>query len=267
MHQLLNVYKPKGLTPLETIRLLRKKFPEYENETIGFAGRLDPLAHGVLLLMVGEETTKEKDTFLNLPKEYEFEVVFGTATDTYDALGIVSPKVKSHKVLKQGLEYFLLSDLMTFIHSKLGKQIQTYPPYSSKTVHGKPLYKWARENKLSEIEIPKREIEIYDFKLIKTKTIDAEKLKKEIVKQIESVSGDFRQEEIKKTWNIFFTVNCEPKTINQFTTAKFSITCSSGTYVRSLVNELGEKLGTGAIALEILRTKIGSYTLDDALRL
>ena len=60
MKRLLNIQKPQGLTPVQTIALVRKKFPELADDTIGFAGRLDPLAHGVLLLMIGEETTKQK---------------------------------------------------------------------------------------------------------------------------------------------------------------------------------------------------------------
>lgn len=266
MHQLLTIYKSQGLTPLQTIHLLREKFPEYKNSKIGFAGRLDPLAHGVLLLMIGEETTKKKDKYLDLPKEYEFEAVLGVATDTYDALGMISHKVKSYKVIKKALDNIQLDNLITqFIQSKLGKQIQSYPPYSSKTVNGKPLYQWAREGKLSEIEIPTREIEIYDFKLIKTNTITVGKLQKEIFKQIESVTGDFRQEEIKKSWKILFA-NCQPLT-SKLQTARFIISCSSGTYVRSIVHELGEKLGTGAITLDILRTKVGKYTLSDTIKL
>lgn len=267
MPNILNIYKPKGLSPLQTINLLRKKMPEYKDETIGFAGRLDPLAHGVLLLMVGEETTREKDKYLNLPKEYEFEAVFGVSTDTYDALGLPNPKTKSLKVIKNNLDDFRLDDLMTFINSKLGKQTQSYPPYSSKTVNGIPLYKWAKEEKLDEIRIPTREIEIYDFKLIETKTIDAEKLKKEIFRQINLVDGDFRQEQIKNEWNTFFANYEGLKTNNQFLTAKLKISCSSGTYVRSLVHDLGNYLGMGAIALDILRTKVGLYVIKNCIRL
>ena len=59
MKKLLNIYKPIGLTPFLTIQLVRNQFQEYKNEKIGFAGRLDPLAHGVLLLMIGEATKKK----------------------------------------------------------------------------------------------------------------------------------------------------------------------------------------------------------------
>jgi tRNA pseudouridine55 synthase len=263
MKRLLNVYKPQGLTPLQTIDLVRKKIPELTKEKIGFAGRLDPLAHGVLLLMIGEETTKEKDKYLNLAKTYEFEAIFGVSTDTYDVLGMIQNIPVRANTIKQPLN----NEIETFIKSKLGKQIQSYPPYSSKTVNGKPLYLWARENKLSEIDIPQREIEIFSFELLETGTLSSEKLKKEIFKQINSVSGDFRQEQIKNAWDRFFANDQRLKTNSQFQTAKFRIACSSGTYIRSLVNELGGILKTGAITLEILRTQVGSYTLRNATKL
>ena len=85
------------------------------------------------------------------------------------------------------------------------------------------------------------------------------------MKQINLVQGDFRQEKIKEKWEEFFDNNQKPITDNQFLTAKFSILCSSGTYVRSLANELGEKLGTGAITIDIKRTKVGDNLLENSL--
>lgn len=261
MQKLLSVYKEQGFTPLETIKKLKEQFPEYKNKRIGYAGRLDPLAHGILLLMIGEETTKQRDAYLNLPKEYEFEVVFGMQTDTYDVLGILQNEKVIANDPPAGGKQSQIQKIESFINSKLGKQIQYYPPYSSKTVNGKPLYWWARQNKLSEIQIPKRTIEIFDLKLMQTNRISATELQKVTTKQINLVTGDFRQEEIKKTWEDFFQNNKTP----EFQTARFTIACSSGTYVRSLVNELGRKLGTGALTLEILRIKVGDYTLQDSL--
>ena len=253
MPTLISVYKQKGETPLHTVTRFKKNHPEYADEPIGYAGRLDPLAHGVLLLMIGEETTKQRERYLNLPKEYEFEAVFGVATDTYDALGIIS-----HKEVIKKLDDFRVKDLMTqFIKTKLGKQTQQYPPFSSKTVYGKALFQWAKGGRLDEIEIPTREIEIYNFQLLEIQTTSAEKLKQEIMKQIDSVSGDFRQETIKQLWNSFFTNQQN----TDFQIARFRIACSSGTYIRSLVNELGKQCGTGAIALDIIRTKVGEYHL------
>ncbi|HEX8932334.1 MAG TPA: hypothetical protein VF810_04215 [Patescibacteria group bacterium] len=257
MSKLLNVYKPMGLTPLEMIILIRAKYPELKKEKIGFAGRLDPLAQGVLLLMVGSETTKQKDQFLNLPKMYEFETVFGMATDTYDALGMLQKPNILANIEKQSLK----TKIQEFIQSKLGKQIQSYPPFSSKTVNGKPLFWWIKNNKLAAIKIPTQKIEIYSFDLIKTSQLSSKQLKNKIFKQIKSVKGDFRQEKIKEKWTDFFAIHQ-----NQiFSTARFSINCSSGTYIRSITNELGGKLDTGAITIEIKRTKVGKFALKDSL--
>ncbi len=256
MNKLLNIYKPIGLTPLQLITKLRKEHEEYKDIKIGFAGRLDPLAHGVMVLMIGEET-KNRDKYLNLDKEYEFEVLFGCATDTYDALGYLQNKVT--KPIPVDLD----EKIKKFINSKIGKQKQAYPPYSSKEVKGKPLFQWARENKLSEIKIPEREIEIHDFELLILNQIPADKIRKRIIENINSVDGDFRQKEILKKWHNFFELNHN----QQFTVAKFKINCSRGSYVRSLANELGELVSTGAIALSILRTKVGEYVLQDSIRL
>ena len=256
MKKLLTVYKPIGITPYQLIQQVKEHFPQYNDEPIGFAGRLDPLAHGVMLLMIGE-ATKERELYLNLSKTYEFEALLGIETDTYDLLGLI--KSPQPPLPKEGETSFLHQ----FIQSKLGKQIQPYPPFSSKTVHGKPLFWWAKNDKLSEITIPEREIEIYDFKLLAEGTITAQQLQQKVTDDIHTIQGDFRQDEIKKQWNHFFLEN---KT-SVFQTARFTIDCSSGTYVRGLAHDLGKQLGTGAITLEILRTKVGNYSLEESLKL
>jgi tRNA pseudouridine55 synthase len=253
---MLNIYKPIGLTPLQLINKLINKNSEYKSLKIGFAGRLDPLAHGVMLLMIGDET-KNRDKYLNLDKEYEFEVLFGVSTDTYDVMGLLQNE--NSKLVPVDLE----KQIKKFIKSKLGKQIQIYPPYSSKEVKGKPLYQWALENKLDQIVIPTKEINIYKFKLLNTYQITPNEFKTRINENISTVKGNFRQYKILKKWNAFFKKN-KYKT---FDIAKFKIKCSSGTYVRSLANEMGEKFGCKALAFSILRTKVGAFKLSASYRL
>lgn len=254
MPKLINFYKPIGLTPLEVIKQLRITKPELTNKKIGYAGRLDPLAHGVLLLMVGEET-KKREKYLGLPKTYEFEVVFGIQTDTYDLLGYVEEK--NVKYSKKNVNIFV----NTFVNKFIGKQMQAYPPYSSKTVKGKPLFWYARNNKLKNIIIPQREIEIFDFTCVSLGEIAINTLEQKVNDTIKSVAGDFRQEEILERWQeVFSQITNTNLTLP---TAKFHLSCSSGTYVRGLVNQLGKELGCGAVALEILRTHVGDYSLQD----
>ncbi|MDE1988462.1 MAG: hypothetical protein KGJ58_03695 [Patescibacteria group bacterium] len=91
MKQVLNIYKKAGETPLETISRFRADNQEYQKEKITYAGRLDPLAEGVLILLVGD-AVYEKEKYLKTDKEYEAEILFGFETDTYDILGL--PKKK-----------------------------------------------------------------------------------------------------------------------------------------------------------------------------
>lgn len=253
VNTVVSVYKPIGYTPLQVIDTLRKKCPDYTNEKIGYAGRLDPLAHGVLLLMIGD-AAKERTKYLDLPKEYSFEVLYGLETDTYDLLGYVE-RYKECIIVKENVN--------AFVNDCLGKLTLPYPPYSSKPVDGKPLFWWARHKKLSEITIPTREIEIAEFKLRSTRSIRTEQLQRLVMKRIHAVTGDFRQADIEERWMQVFETNPQIS----FATATFHITCSSGTYVRSLAHTLGQELGCGAVAIDILRTKVGTYSLEDSTNL
>lgn len=253
MQKVLNIYKPIGLTPLQLIQKVREYYPELNNEKISYAGRLDPMAHGVMLLLIGEEN-KNRNEYLGLPKTYQFQVIFGVETDSYDILGLIKSTVS--KNLPVNLE----EEIKNFIKLNKGKQIQKYPPYSSKTVHGKPLFKWAREGKLSEISFPKKEIQIYKFKLLNLKQIDNNLLKLEILKKLAILKGDFRQEEVKRNWLAVFKKTSKINLV----VAKLEVTCSSGTYMRSLAQELGVKIGCGAIAYDILRTQVGKWNLKNS---
>lgn len=256
MNKLIHVYKPIGKTPLEMIHKLRELIPEYKNEPIGYAGRLDPLAHGVLLLMVGE-ATKERDTHLHLNKSYTFEVLLGVTTDTYDYLGLIKNNI--YQKPKANVNLYVNS----FVNSLLGKSWQQYPPFSSKTVQGKPLFQWAKEGLIADIEIPKREIDIQMFTTISIGEIGRQALEQRITTNVGLVQGDFRQQAVIDSWKAFFMNNGQ----SHFDTLKMQIDCSKGTYIRGLVNSLGADLGCGAIAIDILRTKVGEYTINDSLKL
>lgn len=256
MNKVLNIYKPIGLTPFQLIQNLRLLKSEYKYIKIGFAGRLDPLAHGVMLLMVGDET-KNRNKYLGLSKEYEFEVLYGLSSDTYDVMGILQSKLINKNPDN------LQEQIKTYIKDKIGKNIQFYPPFSSKTVNGKPLFELAKKDKLKNIEIPSREIEIYKFEFLKFKKVEIGQIEKLVTTNINLVKGDFRQKEIIAKWNQFFKKNSS----KIFSIAKFRIHCSSGTYVRSLANEMGNIFNSGGIAISICRTRVGRYKIEDSIKL
>jgi tRNA pseudouridine55 synthase len=248
------INKKLGETPLEALEVFRNKKKINKDIPMTYAGRLDPMASGLLILLAGEEC-KNKERYLNLDKEYEFQVLFGFSTDTYDILGKVldSNILKNvrmsdigilEKEIKKNLKYFK------------GKIVQKYPIYSSKTVAGKPLFSYARSGE--EVDIPNREFNIKSLKYIKIKKISKDKLLQDIKIRISKVKGDFRQKEILKTWEKVLNSKDIPL---YFFIASFSIKCSSGTYVRSISNALGSRIGIPALAYNINRLKIGKYKL------
>ena len=86
-NNIFNVFKPVGISPLDAIKILKEKYPELKDEKMTYAGRLDPLAEGALLILAGNAVHK-KEKYLKLDKEYEGEILFGFNTDTYDILGL-----------------------------------------------------------------------------------------------------------------------------------------------------------------------------------
>ncbi len=262
MQKVVCLNKMVGETPLEAIEKFRASNPEYKNEKLAYAGRLDPMAEGLLLVLVGSECKKRKN-YERLPKTYEFEVLFGISTDTYDILGLLERGSTRLRLNNSRINPGSTSPEAKFIESFIGKFNQPYPPYSSPRVNGKPLFYWAREGKLSQIKIPTKRVEIYSLKHILTRFLKTQDLYTIIVNRISKTSGNFRQKEILKTWNQFFKDHPSPTSTKDdpYLVAKFQITCSSGTYVRSLAHEMGQKTKTGAIAFSIKRTQIGSYFL------
>jgi len=256
--------KKEGETPLEALEYFRKKNREYENTPMTYAGRLDPMASGVLLILVGEET-KKKEKYLAFDKEYDFEVLFGFATDTYDILGKATNTPLRRKRLRSGVDGVVLKkELEEKIRENLkyftGGFTQKYPIYSSKTVKGKALFQYARSGE--KIKLPSREVFVKELRLLKLKKINNKKLFENIERRIKKVKGDFRQKETLEIWHKkLLGENTQKQKQKDFFIASFKIKCSSGTYMRVIANSLGEKMNMGALAFSIKRTKVGRYTL------
>ncbi len=243
--------KREGETPLERMEIFRRQNIKtdkiFQNIKMTYAGRLDPMASGVMIVLVGEET-KNKQKYLNFTKEYDFEILFGFSTDTHDILGKVTDiikqdvkKIELEKKLKENLKYFK------------GKFIQKYPLYSSKTVEGKQLFEYGRDGAL--VDLPEHEVEVKSLKFINLRKINPSSLLRNIERRIGKVKGDFRQKEILKIWKK------QIKKDGNYFIGSFSVKCGSGTYVRSISNDLGGKIGLPALAFSIKRKKIGKYTL------
>lgn len=250
MENTILVYKPRGQTPLETIDTLKQNRPELQAETISYAGRLDPMAEGLVLLLVGKEN-KKRETYQALPKTYVVGVLFGVATDSYDLLGMITHlAVPSQKTI---------STIHEHLQTIIGKQTYPYPPYSSKTVNGKPLYYWARKKLLSTIKIPTKEVEIFSASILATKKLSGKEVASYARQAVSQVQGDFRQQEIYQQWEKFELYHTQ----DTYFTVTIELSCSSGTYMRTIATILGEKIGLPALAFAINRTGIGILTIAD----
>ena len=203
------------------------------------------MAEGLVLLLVGEDVHKKND-LIRLEKVYEVEVLTGVATDSYDILG----KIVKTTGIQIDKKFFL-----TKAEKLIDVQEQAYPPFSSKTVSGNPLWQWQREGKIHKVDIPTRPVQISKIRYLGNRTYDAYELESLIVSSIKKVSGDFRQSTIIEGWRNFFARHQQ-----RYQVHSLEISVSSGTYIRGLVHVLGEMLGAGAVSIKIKRTRIGSFT-------
>jgi tRNA pseudouridine55 synthase len=251
--QVLNLYKKLGETPRERLERLRTEKPHYEHEVLSYAGRLDPMAEGVMLCLVGSANAR-REAYLELSKEYVLDILFGFETDTYDILGRImetgdASAITREKVTK-GLNEFR------------GHIEQQYPPYSSKTVEGKSLFEWARSGAIASLVLPTRRVTIHHIDVENMYKIREADLLAYIESSVEKVHGDFRQEEVLRTWARHLKKGGE----REFPCATVRIECTSGTYARSIAHGLGKELGVPALSLHILRNKVGEYDMSKSLR-
>ncbi|MBT4135455.1 hypothetical protein HOD75_03790 [archaeon] len=257
MKQIINLNKPISITPLEAVKKFQKKNPEYKNKKIGYAGRLDPMAEGILLLLI-EDKNKEITKYMNLDKTYKAKVLFGFSTDSFDILGLPK-KAKAIPEKNKDFETNLKKQIKKF----KGTQTQKLPPYSSYRIKGKPLFHYARENKLSEIKIPNKKVEIKSISLNSLKSSTSQTLLKQIQTKIKKLKGNFRQKQIQTKWKQI--LQKQPTT--KYLIAEITISCSSGTYIRTIANDLGKKLNTSAILLNLQRTKLGKYNIKNSIKI
>lgn len=251
--QVLNLYKNLGETPRERLERLRTQMPHYSREVLSYAGRLDPMAEGVLLTLVGS-ANKRRESYLDLGKEYVLDILFGFDTDTYDILGRVMDTGDASGISRKAVA--------TGLNEFRGKVAQEYPPYSSKTVDGRSLFEWARAGAISTLVLPAREVTIYHIDVTAMYKVHEPDLLAYIEESVGKVQGDFRQEEVLEGWRS----RLKHEGTREFPCATIKIECSSGTYARSVAHGLGTELGTPALALHLTRTKVGEYNIEKSIK-
>ena len=256
MKRYLKITKQVGETPLQALERARDTYKLPKNLPIAYAGRLDPMASGTLLLLLGDEC-KKQTLYHGLDKKYSFSVVFGVQSDTQDVLGKVTTTPVPESITKKTIK--------EVISSCRGYVSLPYPHYSSKTVKGKPLHTWTLEGKIESISIPIKKSIIHSIYTDRIGTISGQELFTHATNSInllptvtdpkKALGRDFRRSEILEDWDTFLKSQKE----TAFYIADIHCIASSGTYMRSLANHIAEKVGTSGIALSINRTRIGTY--------
>lgn len=215
MNGILLVDKPAGWTSFDVVNKVRrivsvsplntsnkKRFP------VGHTGTLDPLATGLLVLMLGTYTKKVPE-FTKLDKTYEVTMCLGQTSTTGDEEGnktIVSDERPSEEEVRAALQAFV------------GDIMQTPPVFSAIKINGQRAYDLARKGKAPEMKPRPAKIYLIEF------------------------NG------------------------YSYPDVTFSAKVSSGTYIRSLVEDIGERLGTGAYMLALRRTEVGSFQIQDSIK-
>lgn len=211
MDGILLIDKPAGWTSHDVVAKVRSiiKSQAGQKVKVGHTGTLDPMATGLLILVIGSYT-KRASEFSKLDKVYEAELTLGAVSSTGD---------KEGKIIQKSDQKPTLPQIEEAIIKFTGKIQQTPHVYSAIKVGGKKSYEMARNGQ--EVKLEPREVTIYE---------------------ITDVRYDY------------------PK-------LNFTAKVSSGTYIRSLAEDIGENVGAGAFLSSLRRTQVGQHKLKDAVSL
>lgn len=207
MDGILVVNKPLGKTSFDMVAQTRR---EFHTKKVGHIGTLDPMASGVLPILIGS-CTKLSDYLMDHDKDYVAIIKLGKSTNTGDQEGEI---IEEREVDKNLLEETKIKEVL---NSFLGESEQIPPMYSAIKINGKKLYELARAGQT--VERKPRKIYISNIELL-----NIGKEKNEI---------------------------------------EFKVTCSKGTYIRTLCEDIAKKLGTIGYMTELTRTRVGEFKIED----
>lgn len=207
----LNINKPANITSHDVVAKIRHNIKAAQQSVpkVGHTGTLDPLATGVLLIVIGPATRLIQFTH-TWDKEYKTTIILGAISDTDDADGNIS------KLLPEKSQPYNKIQIQNTLQSFIGQIEQTPPAYSAIKIKGKKLYEHARAGE--RIQAPTRSVTISNIRII----------------------------------------------AYQYPKLSLRISCSTGTYIRSIARDLGEHLGTGAYVSSLCRTRIGQFKLNES---
>ncbi len=205
LNGLLLMDKPSGMTSHDVVDAVRNRLGM---RRVGHAGTLDPLATGLLVILVGS-ATKRAAELMNTTKSYCVTMRCGLRTDTGDLAGRVVEQVTQLPVVSE-------EQIRMALQEMIGVQQQVPPMFSAVRVGGRRLYEWARRG--VEVDRAPRTIVVHDCRLVALRWPDIE----------------------------------------------LSVECSKGTYVRTLCETIGRRLGVPAVVASLRRVRCGDFLVDEA---
>ena len=244
----LNINKPLGWTSRDVLNKLQGL---YNFSHFGHAGTLDPLATGVLIVLVGN-ATKNQEYYLAKNKEYKTRIFLSIKSPTYDLEGPYEQGVPINITEKE-----LKLKTQEFLKSIQGKTVQTVPYFSSTKVEGKELYAYARGG-VQIANLPTKEVELFDYSIDTIKYIN---------KPLPTDNGELKlpskievkSREVAEQYDYNYDFFCK-----NYSFVDLTLHTGKGFYVRSLANDLGEYLGFGGLMGSLIRSAVGDFRVEDA---
>jgi tRNA pseudouridine55 synthase len=226
MDGILLIDKPSGWTSFDVVAKVRgiiKRETGLKKPKVGHTGTLDPLATGLLVLVLGSYT-KRVSELSKVDKTYEVTMKLGQTSTTGDEEG---------ERTKTGDRTPETEEIEDVFEKFVGEIEQIPPAYSAIKINGQRAYKLARAGK--EVKIEPRKATIHEIK-------PGHNLDK----------NNTQGRTLDRGWY-------------EYPEVRFTAKVSSGTYIRTLVEDMGTKLGTGAYMSNLRRTQVGDFSLDDAV--
>lgn len=243
---MIEVYKEFGQI---LSNLTEKVKRENNDQKVSFIGRLDPMAAGKMIYLIGDECKKMPE-YIKVDKVYSFELLLGLSTDTDDVLGLI--KEKKDINLTDNLKNTIYNILDTYDNYTYQ---QKYPNYSSYVIKKdglkKPLWHFEKKGTLTDDDIPSHKVTIKSLKFNINEDIF------QIITDYKLFIDDINKLETKENINLR-----KEEILDQYKSLKNNISfvkipliahVTSGTYIRKLCNDIGKDLNIPALALHIKR--------------
>jgi tRNA pseudouridine55 synthase len=222
MFGLLNVNKPRGISSFDVIRDLKKKLPK--KQKIGYLGTLDPMAKGVLLVLLGK-ATKLSDFFQTSKKSYIGKITFGISTDSLDITGVKTEVCEEFKFPE-------VNNIKKYLKSITGPVMQLPPNVSAKKINGKRAYELHRKG--IEPELKPVEVIIYSIKLIEISEPD-------IIIEVECSKGTYIRSIARDIGDFFGIPSCL-SALTRTSTGDFSIDYSTDLERFETLDDISKKI-------------------------